>query len=107
MSKKEEFFVSRKSIKTVGDYNFSEEKDKESCGLKSEVFNEKIKKFGLELRKAFDEFFENNSQGSIVARVAKKHEDYFTKRELAYLLSVKFLGEVEDDLIKKDKEDGK
>lgn len=106
MSKEEQFFINRKTTKTVGDYDFKEEKDKVSCGLDSDKFNEKLGNFGPELRRAFDEFFASGSSGSIIARVCEKHENYFTKRELAYLLSAKFLGEVSDD-IKKDDKNGK
>ena len=106
MSKEEQFFINRKTVKTVGDYDFKEEKDKESCGFDSDKFNEKIDNFGPELRRAFDEFFANGDSGSIFARVCDKHENYFTERELAYLLSAKFLGEVSDD-IKKDEKYGK
>ena len=104
MSKEESFFINRKEVKTVGDYDFKLSKDKQSCGFDEDKFNQKVSEFSGELRQGFDEFFNDDEKVSVTAVICKKHEDYFTKRELAYLLTAKFLGEIQEDIQKIEKE---
>lgn len=90
-------FFERKQTKekviksNFGNFDFTKESDLESCGLEKDgVFfikrnNEFSKKISEELHK------NENSDKNSVAIVAKLIEEYFSSREISFLLSKSFL----------------